>query len=76
MPYLGKISFSEALRLEQQSWARVCQGHAGEVLGFESEPVITLGARGKTEDIADPGPFSILTVERGGQATSMLRANW
>jgi len=74
--YLGLIPFAKALELEQQAWSAVVTGPSeGVVLGFESEPVITLGVRGGPEDLlwseserAARG-FSLVQLERGGQAT-------
>lgn len=73
--FLGLISFAEALRKQEQFINYVSQGNSGAVLGFECEPVITLGVRGSDSDLeaslealAQRG-FEIVHVDRGGQAT-------
>lgn len=71
--FLGKIDFEHALQLEKEIVSRVRQGGAGEVLGFESDCVITLGKRSSPADLTgDAGAlakFRIIKVDRGGQAT-------
>jgi len=73
--YLNKIPFGEALRLEQEAFARVLAGGQNEVLAFETDPVITLGVRGSAEDLRwspeeiERRGFRVHHLERGGQAT-------
>lgn len=74
--YIGQISFAEALCEQEEAWARVHAGGPSEILGFESNPIVTLGARGdlardlrtSAESIVEKG-FEVLRVDRGGQAT-------
>lgn len=73
--FLGRTSFGAALRKQEQIINYVAQGNSGTVLGFESEPVITLGVRGSDSDLEASSEalaargFEIVTVDRGGQAT-------
>lgn len=75
--FLGLISFQEALRRQEDHFHYVSQdsGSGGVILGFECEPVITLGVRGSESDLeAAPEAlkargFAIQRVDRGGQAT-------
>lgn len=73
--FLGKISFTQALRLEHEAHKTVRDGGEGVTLGFETGPVITLGVRGTERDLLWPSEllsrrgFEIYRLERGGQAT-------
>lgn len=67
--YLGKISFAHALAREAACWNIARASGAGTVLGFETGPVITLGARGCSEDVLVGEGWEVVNVERGGQAT-------
>lgn len=69
--YLGLVPFSLALQRQEE----VLQQRQDTLLGFESEPVITLGVRGSEEDIqwssrqlASSG-ITLSRLDRGGQAT-------
>ena len=74
--YLGLISYASALVRQEDARQTLLQsGLSGVVLGFEPEPVITCGVRAadhdlefSREEISRRG-FSILPVDRGGQAT-------
>lgn len=74
--FLGQVPFSEALAQQQAAWQRVHEGGPALLLGFESEPVITLGVRGQvsddlistTADLSQAG-FTFAQLDRGGQAT-------
>ncbi len=74
--FLGRISFSEALRAEREAYCAVVAGASGVVLGFECEKVITLGVRARTDvdlardelELRNEG-FEVVRVDRGGQAT-------
>lgn len=73
--YLGRVPLKQAL-LEQSQIAKRIQteGYPGEVLGFECDPVVTLGRRAAAAvdvlhpDLASVG-FCVEHVDRGGQAT-------
>lgn len=73
--YLGLISFATAIRNQDFAWNRCREGGDGTVLGFELEPVVTLGARATENDVLWQEEnwisrgFSVEKVERGGQAT-------
>lgn len=74
--FLGRIPFAQALREEEAAFQLVKSGaSAGVLLGFECEPVITLGVRASaadflgSEDAVAARGFSIAKVSRGGQAT-------
>jgi lipoate-protein ligase B len=74
--FLGKLKFTEALQAQERAWQAVHSGGPGHILGFESQPVVTLGVRGQAdldltvseEEIAKRG-YALLPVDRGGQAT-------
>lgn len=70
--YLGRIPFSRALAAQDEAF-QAAQSGPGTVLGFESEPVITLGVRASEADLlaSDFGTrgFEVVRVDRGGQAT-------
>lgn len=73
--YLGLIPLAKALNLQSTVAQAVLAGDEGTVLGFESEPTITLGVRGGPQDLLWPSEvyqqraFEILRLDRGGQAT-------
>jgi lipoate-protein ligase B len=73
--YFGLIPFSKAKQLQEIAWLKCKQGEGDTVLGFELEPVVTLGARASEndvlwqEDLWKNKGFSVEKVERGGQAT-------
>jgi lipoate-protein ligase B len=73
--FLGLIAFREALRRQEHHLHYVSQNSDGVILGFECEPVITLGVRASESDLeASPEAlnargFSVERVDRGGQAT-------
>ncbi len=74
--YLGRVPFEVALAEEDLVFKRVLSHREqGRLIGFEAEPVVTLGARAcqadlvlSQEDLRARG-FSCLRVARGGQAT-------
>lgn len=74
--FLGWVSFAAALEIQENLWREARVSRAGCLLGFESEPVITLGVRGESatdvvgdyQDLQRRG-FAIHTLDRGGQAT-------
>ncbi|NJL23845.1 MAG: hypothetical protein HC902_00770 [Calothrix sp. SM1_5_4] len=65
--YLGRVSYATALSLQER--------RRGEILAFESDPVVTMGVRAGAEDLKRPESFlraqgfDLLRVDRGGQAT-------
>jgi lipoyl(octanoyl) transferase len=74
--YLGRLPLAEALTIESRILHGLRGAAGGEtVLGFEVEPVVTLGYRATDEDFKVSSVdlkqrgFSILNVNRGGQAT-------
>jgi lipoate-protein ligase B len=73
--FFGLISFEKAKHLQELAWGRALAGLGDCVLGFELEPVVTLGARSSEEDLLwqekhwrEKG-YSVEKAERGGQAT-------
>jgi len=75
--YLGLVEFFEPLRLQEQIWQKVVAmgPQEGVILGFETKPVLTLGARASDEDLLISESewrrwgYDIVRVDRGGQAT-------
>lgn len=72
--YLGRLPLRQALLEQSQIWTRAAEGHSeGEILGFECDPVVTLGVRAGAVDVVHPDlaavGFSVERVDRGGQAT-------
>ncbi len=75
--YLGRVAFSNALEQQGLAYSQVQREDSiGVVLGFESDPVITLGLRGRAGDDlvesvegAEKRGFAVVRVDRGGQAT-------
>lgn len=73
--FLGRVHYSAALELQDEVVKQIRQGQPGQIIGFESEPVITLGRRAQAtdllidEDNLVQSGFSSLRVDRGGQAT-------
>ena len=74
--FLGRVEFGEALRV-QAEWHReiLTATETGCVLGFECEPVITLGVRATAIDLVSSRAelaadgYAVMNVDRGGQAT-------
>ena len=67
--YLGRVEFDRALRAQDAVCAGLrAGGKVGRVLGFESEPVVTLGLRATAADAA-LSQLPVVKVDRGGQAT-------
>ena len=73
--YLGKINLQQALLMQSKILEDIAQKRSsGLVMGFELEPVVTLGVRGQEGDVfeekqlLDQG-YRIERVDRGGQAT-------
>jgi lipoyl(octanoyl) transferase len=75
--FLGRIPFSEALQQEDEAFAAVlAKTSPGIILGFETDPVITLGRRASSGQdlLCDASElerlgFHVHHVDRGGQAT-------
>lgn len=68
--YLGRVAFDHAVEAQEQIKREILEaGGQGVLLGFETEPVITLGVRGEPERDIVFGGFEIRRVDRGGQAT-------
>ena len=73
--FLGLVSLREVLRRQEHYLHYVSQKPDGMILGFECEPVITLGVRGSENDLEASietllaRGFAIERVDRGGQAT-------
>lgn len=69
--FYGRRSYSESLELQKQAIDRVKENPSvGFLMGFEFDPVITLGRRAKLEDdVLEATDTPIFYVERGGQAT-------
>lgn len=66
----GLTSYNKALneQLLQRQKAKVSGG--GAVLGYEHPTVITLGVRGRPEDVHSPlAGVEVIETDRGGQAT-------
>lgn len=63
--YLGRVPLTRALAQQEQI---VSEG-GGLILGFEAEPVVTLGVRAGPADAVTPPGFDVVRVDRGGQAT-------
>ncbi|MBX3022347.1 MAG: lipoyl(octanoyl) transferase LipB [Bdellovibrionales bacterium] len=72
--YLGRLPFRQALIEQERVRLVAAQGtSSGCVLGFESEPVVTLGVRAGPQDLLQSDlaarGFALERVDRGGQAT-------
>jgi lipoate-protein ligase B len=73
--YLGLINFVKAKQLEETAFQRCRAGLGNHVLGFELEPVVTMGARASSQDLLwqesewQARGFAIQRADRGGQAT-------
>lgn len=71
--FLGQIPFARALARQAQAFAHAKATGEGLILGFESEPVVTLGCRGAESDILVPDlsrrGFARVELDRGGQVT-------
>jgi lipoyl(octanoyl) transferase len=68
--YLGRTDFARALDRQRRVADDLRAGRAagGTLIGFESEPVITLGLRATAAD-APAARLPMVRVDRGGQAT-------
>jgi lipoyl(octanoyl) transferase len=73
--WLGKIPYSESLRI-QKSFINSVGSKEIKILGFECEPVITVGKRGSlardliaTKEIVTSKGYDIVKVDRGGELT-------
>ena len=74
--YLGRIDLEQALKVQQETLQKSLRGGGGAVLGFELEPVVTLGVRAHADEVSEAAApplrragFAIERVDRGGQAT-------
>jgi lipoyl(octanoyl) transferase len=71
--FLGRVPIQHALARQEQIRAAAELGGRGFILGFECEPVVTLGVRAGTSEVAVPDlhgrGFDLVRVDRGGQAT-------
>ena len=74
--FLGRVRFKDALEIQALEFDRALnQESGGCLLGFESDPVVTLGRRGQTSDLLRPREhwaergFEVVEVDRGGQVT-------
>ena len=67
--YLGRLEFTRALAAQDAGVRALHAGAAGGViLGFETEPVITLGLRATDADVTG-ATLPTVRVDRGGRAT-------
>jgi lipoate-protein ligase B len=73
--YLGLLNFKDALAEQERAVAEVQASGQDIILGFETKPTVTLGARGSRDDLlvgediwAQMG-YEVVQVDRGGQAT-------
>lgn len=68
--WLGLVPYNEALALQNRACDHVRQYRSTYVLGLEHPAVVTLGKRGVAErDLVANCSFSVMEVDRGGQAT-------
>lgn len=74
--FLGRVALADALLQQSEIHKNtVADSREGMLLGFEAEPVITLGLRAGSEDVLSTSSdlerlgFTIHRVDRGGQAT-------
>lgn len=71
--WLGRISYSDALALQEQLVAEklASPDRADELLLLEHEPVYTIGRTPDRTSLRDPAslPHPLVTISRGGQAT-------
>jgi lipoate-protein ligase B len=74
--YLGRVEFTKANDLQLETAGRASRDFLdGAVLGFESEPTVTLGVRGGLHDLLcsevelQKRGFCVMRLDRGGQAT-------
>lgn len=66
---LGRLSYADALALQEERLVRRIAGEVGDaVLFVEHDPVVTRGRRSPEGDTADV-PFPVVTIGRGGEAT-------
>lgn len=73
---LGNMEYEKTLEIQTKQWEKVSSGNARDTLYLvEHPPVITLGIRGKNENILLPEAelsrlgVSIIKVSRGGDVT-------
>jgi lipoate-protein ligase B len=70
--HFERLSYQSALE-QQSQWISEAKGlttKSVQVLSFESEPVITIGIRGRAEkDLLRESLLKVLPVDRGGEAT-------
>lgn len=73
--YLGRIPLRLALEVQEESALHVQRGMTnGILLGFESEPTISVGHRSSSTELTKLAPwtdrgYAVETVSRGGQVT-------
>jgi lipoyl(octanoyl) transferase len=70
--WLGRISFDEALALQEAEFAAVRAGSSpGRIFLLEHEPVFTIGRTRDQSSLVQPGqlPAPLHEINRGGQAT-------
>lgn len=68
--FYGRVSFAAVLEIQSQIVESVRLSGEPFFMGFESEPVITIGRRGSVEkDVVAASEVPVLTVNRGGEAT-------
>jgi len=73
---LGRMDYLKALEIQTQQWEKVSAGEGNDTLFLvEHPPVLTLGVRGKMENILLPREeldrmgVSIVEIRRGGDVT-------
>jgi lipoyl(octanoyl) transferase len=71
--WLGRVTFSDALALQEEIVARKASDTSApdELLLLEHEPVYTIGRTPDQSSLRDPGslPHPVVQTNRGGQAT-------
>lgn len=73
--YIGRVPLSRAIHLQNEISQSIFAGGQGCVLGFEADPVVTMGIRARPEDLLIPeeplrqAGFDLMPLDRGGQAT-------
>jgi lipoyl(octanoyl) transferase len=74
--HLGRISYDDATRLQDDTWSRVVSGDAAEcIFTLEHDPVITIGRRGEQGDVLLPEQalaergVTVVRADRGGEVT-------
>lgn len=68
---LGRVSYPDGLRLQEEARARVLAGGRDECLLLEHDPVVTLGKRGGVVDLEALARLAtpVIKTDRGGFAT-------